>query len=94
MGAPARREFQIFACDAEEILNSRVQALRGQADALKSLPDLREDHHRLVNSAESDAARYGLVNQETDRMTNSLDTLAEQVAHWMKLRIAAQTTVR
>ena len=49
--------------------------------SLRDLPDLREDPHRLVSSAASQISRYQLVNEETDRMTNSLNTLVEQVAH-------------
>ena len=37
-----------------------------------SLPDLREDHRRLLESSVD-----ALVGIETDRITNSLNTLAE-----------------
>jgi len=30
--------------------------------------------------------RYALVNEETDRMTNSLNTLREQVLQWERLQ--------
>jgi hypothetical protein len=53
---------------------------------------LREDHHRLLNSAGTDVSRYGLVNQETDRMVNTLNTLAEQVGQWLKLRRSIAST--
>ena len=81
--APARQEFRTFALDVDNTLDALVQALRGGASVLENLPDLREDHHRLLNSASTDISRYGLVNQETDRMVNALDTLAEQVRDWL-----------
>ncbi len=40
------------------------------------LPDLREDHRALLQSGVSHAERYELVNVESDRVTNSLNTLA------------------
>jgi hypothetical protein len=50
------------------------------------MADLREDHHRLVRAANSETIRHGLVNEETDRMTNSLNTLRKQVLQWQRLR--------
>ena len=88
--APPRPEFRRFATDVDTFLHSLSHALRGGASSLRDLPDLREDHHRLVNSVSSEISRYALVNEETDRMTNSLNTLAQQVAHWMKLRLWSQ----
>ncbi len=85
LGTP-RTEFRTFTADVNRMLDELIRALRGDASRLRDLPDLREDHHRLVSSAASDISRYELVNQEADRMTNSLNTLAEQVAHWMRLR--------
>ena len=51
-------------------------ALRGSPLAQSELPDLREDHHTLIYSGNSPAERYTLVNIETDRVTNSLNTLS------------------
>jgi uncharacterized membrane protein YccC len=90
--APARQEFRTFASDLDKTLDALVQALRGNASVLENLPDLREDHHRLLNSAGTDVSRYGLVNQETDRMVNTLNTLAEQVGQWLKLRRSIAST--
>ena len=58
-------------------------ALRGSGFPAGTLPDLREDHHALVRSGDSLTARYALVNVETDRITNSLNTLAEQILRAM-----------
>ena len=53
---------------------------------LGDLPDLREDHHALVLSGDSVSERYALVNVETDRITNSLNTLSEEALRWIDLQ--------
>ena len=83
--APVRQEFPDFARDVEKTLELLTAALRGEKLPVRDLPDLREDHHRLVHAAHSEMARYALVNEETDRMTNSLNTLREQVLQWERL---------
>ena len=80
--APTRPEFRAFTVDVDKTLDALIRVLHGEQGNLGKLPDLREDHHLLVNSAESDVSRHGLINEETDRMTNSLNTLAEQIALW------------
>src|SRR5204862_416196 len=65
-----------------------ARALRGSPITRADLPDLREDHHALVQSGDSLTERYALVNVETDRITNSLNTLSEDVLRWVT---AAQT---
>jgi len=51
------------------------------------LPDVREVHHALVYSGEQRGAhaveRDALVNVETDRVTNSLNTLSEELLRWL-----------
>jgi uncharacterized membrane protein YccC len=83
---PVREEFRDFERDVEETLELLASALRGEKVVVRDLPDLREDHHRLVRSANSEMIRYALVNEETDRMTNSLNTLREQVLQWERLQ--------
>ena len=81
--APTRPEFGVFAADVDRMLGAMILGLRREPFNLGDLPDLREDHHRLVCSA--NVSRYHLINEETDRITNSLNTLAEQIAHLMTL---------
>jgi len=50
--------------------------LRGSVVTPASLPDLREDHNRLAQSGDS------LLTIETDRIANSLNTLAALVFKW------------
>jgi uncharacterized membrane protein YccC len=78
--APARPEFRVFADHVEATLESLAGALRGRR--LEELPDLREDHHALLRSG--DGGRYALVNVETDRVVNSLNTLTEDVVGWLQ----------
>ncbi len=70
-------EFQAFANDVELTLYYLAAALRGSRAAPSSLPDLREDHGALMRSAQLRKEPYALVVVETDRITNSLNTLAE-----------------
>lgn len=76
---PARREFQRFAHAVEITLHSLAGALRGSTLTRQDLPDLREAHHALIQSGNAFAERYVLVNIETDRITNTLNTLAVQI---------------
>ena len=76
---PARTAFRAFAADVEKTLELLAAALRGAHVQLKELPDLREDHHVLVQSGDQKTERYALVNVEADRIVNSLNTLREQV---------------
>jgi hypothetical protein len=81
-----REEFRDFAHDVEKTLDRLAAALRGEKLNVRNMADLREDHHRLVRAANSETIRHGLVNEETDRMTNSLNTLRKQVLQWQRLR--------
>jgi hypothetical protein len=47
--------------------------------SFRNQPDLREHHHRLADAARSETLRYALVNEETDRITNSPNTVREQI---------------
>lgn len=76
---PARAAFRTFANDVELTLYYLAAALRGSPLRNADLPDLREDHHALIHSSESPSERHMLVNVETDRITNSLNTLAEEI---------------
>jgi hypothetical protein len=56
---------------------------------LQEFPDLREDHHVLLQSGDPKIERYALVNVEADRIVNSLNTLREQVMERVQAKIAA-----
>lgn len=79
---PARDAFRKFANDFELSLYSLSAALRGSPLRREELPCLRDDHHALVESGDSLTERYALVNVETDRLTNSTNTLSEQILDW------------
>jgi uncharacterized membrane protein YccC len=80
---PPRPAFRRFADDVELTLYHAAAALRGSTTmTAASLPDLRADHRALVHSGDSLTERYALVNVETDRITNSLNTLVEQILRW------------
>ena len=77
-----RDAFRPFANHVELTLYYLAAALRGSPLTRADLLDLREDHHALVQSGDPLTERYALVNVETDRITNSLNTLSEEMLQW------------
>jgi uncharacterized membrane protein YccC len=93
-GRPAiRDEFRVFAADVNKILEGLAAELRGSQTPIERWPDLREDHRRLTANPLSAGDQYALVNVEADRMTNSLNTLREQVERWRRLKRPAGAPV-
>ena len=80
---PALEPFRRLADDVELTLYYLAAALRGAPIHVEELPNLREDHNALVHSGDALNDRYALVNVETDRITNSLNTLREELLRWM-----------
>jgi uncharacterized membrane protein YccC len=80
---PARPQFATFANDVDSTLYFLAAYLRGVPLRPGDLPDLREDHRALLRSGAPDVERYELVNVETDRVTNSLNTLAGELIQWV-----------
>ncbi|MCZ2076483.1 MAG: FUSC family protein [Bryobacterales bacterium] len=80
--APARAAFIAFANQVELTQYLLAAALRGSPLRASELPDLRESHHTLLLSGNSPGERYTLVNIETDRLVNSLNTVSMQVLGW------------
>jgi uncharacterized membrane protein YccC len=76
---PARAGFRVLANHVDLTLYYLAAALRGSPVAAADLPDLREDHHALTHSGDPGVERYALVNVETDRAVNSLNTLAGEI---------------
>jgi uncharacterized membrane protein YccC len=84
VGTKIRPEFRIFANDVEVVLAGLAAELRRTRPPGHKWPDLREDHRRLIQNPLGVIEQYALVNVEADRMTNSLNTLREQVERWTK----------
>jgi uncharacterized membrane protein YccC len=81
---PARDSFRVFTSHVDLTLYYLAAALRGSSIAAADLPDLREDHHTLEHSGDAGVERYALVNVETDRIVNSLNTLADEIFAWAR----------
>lgn len=79
---PARDAFRDYANHVDLTLYLLSAVLRGSVVRLSDLPHLREDHNRLLESGDTGVERYALVNVEADRITNSLNTLSEQILAW------------
>jgi hypothetical protein len=86
---PARPAFLAFVADVEKTLSLLAAALRETPVRQADFPDLREDHNQLLQSGDPHAERYALANVEADRITNSLNTLREQVRAWARSEKAA-----
>jgi uncharacterized membrane protein YccC len=89
---PARREFIEFANEVELRLHSLAALLRGSPVHEGDLRDLRARHHALVHAGDPLTERYALVNVESDRITNSVNTLTEQLFTWAAVAQAPSTT--
>ena len=84
---PPRDAFRKFSNDADLTLYYLAAALRGPAETTgDQFPDLREDYHALIESADSQVERHALVNTEADRIVNSLNTLREEILKLLTLR--------
>ena len=73
----------IFARDVDFTLYFLSAALRGSHPATQSLPQLREDHRRLVESRAAFSVDDEYILLETDRLTVSLNTLREQTMRYV-----------
>ena len=77
-----------FMSKLETTLGLLASTLRGVRVASKDFPDLREEHRVMVRSRTTDAnselARFDSINIEADRITNSVNTLAEQIMQWTR----------
>jgi uncharacterized membrane protein YccC len=79
-----RDEFRVFAKNVDTVLVRLAGELRHPRASAQKWPNLREDHRQLIENPLSAGEQYALVNVEADRMTNSLNTLREQVERWCK----------
>jgi uncharacterized membrane protein YccC len=95
---------QNFLSKVETTLALLASTLRGVRVASKDFLDLREEYRHMVQSRTTDEnsalARFDSINIEADRITNSVNTLAEQIMQWTrtpefavlhKLRLESET---
>ena len=75
----AREAFQKLSNGVDVTLYYLAARLRGAPMAATDFPDLREIHHALVGSGNVGEQRYALVNTESDRIVNSLNTLTVEI---------------
>ena len=73
-----------FPSQVEKTLSLLASALRGARTMSREFPDLREDHRLLVKERSSTAGPFDAINVEADRMTNSVNTMAEQIMQWVR----------
>jgi hypothetical protein len=75
----ARDGFRAYSHDVEISLHSLAEGLRGSKILTRALPDLREGYKKMLQGGDYSSGRRALVAMEADRLTNRLNTLAEQV---------------
>ena len=80
---PLAPALQAFAHDVEFTLYFLAAALRGSQAATETLPQLREDHRRLVEALNETSAADEYVLIATDLLTVGLNTLREQVMRYV-----------
>lgn len=71
--------FCAFFDYVDRTLDLLARTLRGARPAESDFPGLREIHTQLLQSGGS---AFALLSTETDRITNSLNTLHEQIGAW------------
>ena len=72
-------DFCRFFDEVNRSLDVLAGSLRGAPSTPRDFPDLRELHTQLTQDGLSS---FALLNTESDRITNSLNTLHEQIAAW------------
>jgi uncharacterized membrane protein YccC len=78
-------QFRMF-CDAViRALELLSAAVRGRRVAERQFPDLRAEYLRLTRASDAQRDRNGSIYTEADRMTNSLNTLREQILSWRRM---------
>ena len=81
---PPRLDFSAFASAVEKTLELLSAKLRGERVTEREFPDLRGAYLRFTQTTDPQLERYAFVNVEADRMTNSLNTLREQIFAWQR----------
>jgi uncharacterized membrane protein YccC len=78
-----------FFDQVELMLYFLSAALRGSPEELIDMTDMREKYRRLAECAGGSGLSGSLMLIETDRMTNALNTLREQVLPWARKPVTA-----
>jgi len=77
-----------FSSSVNRTLALLASALRGARVMPREFPDLREEHRLLFQarspSTGGSAAPFDSIAIEADRITNSVNTLAEQIMQWVR----------
>lgn len=71
--------FREFAASVGKSLTLLCEALRGRDVPRNEFPDVRSAYVEFTKSRERDSEKYTLLYEETDRLTNSLNTLTEHI---------------
>lgn len=75
--------FVAFAGQVEKTLSLLSEALRGRSVAPSEFPDLRASYVEFAKTQTQASEVYGFIFFESDRMTNSLNTLSESILRFL-----------
>jgi uncharacterized membrane protein YccC len=75
--------YQSFSESVDKTLCTLSRVLRDEPLHQKEFPNLREEYEKFLRTEESFSVHHALLQTETDRMTNSLNTLREQILGWV-----------
>jgi uncharacterized membrane protein YccC len=87
-GRDATPELRGFAADVHQVLDDLIADLRFSRGPGPKQPDLRESYRRLTKAGSTE--EYALMIVEADRITNSLNTLREQIAKWRQVTVRSR----
>jgi uncharacterized membrane protein YccC len=85
-------EFKMFCEAVIETLELLSAAVKGQRVSEREFPDLRAAYLRLTQASDAQRDRNSFIYTETDRMTNSLNTLREQILAWRRTTGESKST--
>jgi hypothetical protein len=88
----AEPEFKMFCEAVIETLELLSAAVKGQRVSEREFPDLRAAYLRLTQASDAQRDRNSFIYTETDRMTNSLNTLREQILAWRRTTGESKST--
>jgi uncharacterized membrane protein YccC len=87
-GLADSQPLKMFVARVAKKLMLLADTLRGLRIPLKDFPDVRETYRAMIedraNPDAGESSQFDSINVEADRITNSVNTLAEQIMHWTR----------
>src|SRR4029077_8062978 len=78
--------FKMFCEAVIKTLELLSAAAKGRRIPEREFPDLRAAYMKLTQTSDAQRDRNSFIDTEIDRMTNSLNTLREQILAWRRTK--------